>query len=379
MGLEQKLGLLFSAGLLGLLSCGGGSQDNSSEEKPVQGCLADYECKGERVCVGGKCVDKTNPNGNPDTVSFPDITLILPDTSKSSPDTTFVNPDTFQDLYHDSNGEDNQSFPDASCKPKSYFGCHQGEVWWFDSCQEPQQLKEYCSYGCEEGLDEGICKEYKDTSDSSNFDEIINTDIFIPEVVGCSSGEYTCNNGECISKSYLCDGDKDCSKGEDEEGCNLCEVDLPCGTAGEQKCSGSEVLACVYYGVGCLGYFTVENCGSKGMYCEDGTCKSEEPSCPPGDFQCLDYNCIPLEWVCNGAENCLGGEDEQGCAPSCIDECDNIYTKVCYDNKLFPCVTDYDGDACLEWGEPTDCNPGMYCLDGDKVCKPKPADPDAGP
>src|SRR3989338_4257437 len=152
MGIEKRLGLLFSTVLLSILGCGGGSENNSSEEKPVQGCVADYECKGERVCMDGKCVDKINPNRNPDTFSSPDTILILPDAIKPSLDTTIINPDTFSDIYSDSNGGDNQSFPDASCKPKQYSGCHQGDVWWFNSCQEPQQVKEYCSYGCKEGL-----------------------------------------------------------------------------------------------------------------------------------------------------------------------------------------------------------------------------------
>lgn len=148
MGLERKLGLLFSTGLLNILSCAGGSQDNSSEEKPVQGCVADYECKGERVCINGKCVDDIKPNGNPDTISSPDVNQLSPEITLISPDTTTISPDTFPNIYSDAKGEDNQSFPDAFCKLEWYYGCHQGDVWWFNSCNEPQKLKESCDYGC---------------------------------------------------------------------------------------------------------------------------------------------------------------------------------------------------------------------------------------
>ena len=37
---------------------------------------------------------------------------------------------------------------------------------------------------------------------------------------GCDKGEFRCASGECISKTWLCDGEKDCLDGSDE---NLCE------------------------------------------------------------------------------------------------------------------------------------------------------------
>merc|ERR1719204_2686701 len=32
-----------------------------------------------------------------------------------------------------------------------------------------------------------------------------------------ANGQWTCNDGKCISKDKLCDGTKDCSRGEDEK------------------------------------------------------------------------------------------------------------------------------------------------------------------
>lgn len=202
-------------------------------------------------------------------------------------------------------------------------------------------------------------------------DVITNNDILIQETSGCSNGKYTCLNGECISLDWLCDGETDCSQGEDEKGC--CTDN--CNYLGQVTCLGDEILECNYYGSTCLDWFTIDHCSDFGKYCEDGTCKSEEPSCPSGDFQCLDYNCIPLKWVCNGAENCLGGEDEQGCAPSCIDECTN-WDYVCVGSTgVKHC--EFSPKGCFQWSEVYICPSGEYCKDDG--CIPKPTDPDASP
>ena len=32
-------------------------------------------------------------------------------------------------------------------------------------------------------------------------------------------GGFTCNDGQCISEGWVCDGDNDCSGSEDEDNC----------------------------------------------------------------------------------------------------------------------------------------------------------------
>ena len=41
----------------------------------------------------------------------------------------------------------------------------------------------------------------------------------------CQNGQFMCNNGECITDVYVCDGQMDCRTGEDEHKCNVCNWD----------------------------------------------------------------------------------------------------------------------------------------------------------
>ena len=52
---------------------------------------------------------------------------------------------------------------------------------------------------------------------------------YVNAVVGslsiCQSGQFMCNNGECIADVYVCDGQMDCRSGEDEHSCNVCNLE----------------------------------------------------------------------------------------------------------------------------------------------------------
>ena len=56
--------------------------------------------------------------------------------------------------------------------------------------------------------------------------------FFIPDQT-CTADEFTCDNGNCIQKKWLCDHEDDCGDGSDERKCpeNKCDLenDFACG------------------------------------------------------------------------------------------------------------------------------------------------------
>ena len=47
------------------------------------------------------------------------------------------------------------------------------------------------------------------------------SEIILMLCLGCSGGEYQCDNGDCLDPSYVCDGVNDCSGAEDESDCKI--------------------------------------------------------------------------------------------------------------------------------------------------------------
>ena len=73
----------------------------------------------------------------------------------------------------------------------------------------------------------------------------------------CTVDEFTCTNGQCIQKRWLCDGENDCGDGSDE-----------------------------------------------GDRCPKATCP------PNTSFFCGDNTCVPNTWRCDGNVDCVNGADE---------------------------------------------------------------------
>lgn len=120
----------------------------------------------------------------------------------------------------------------------------------------------------------------------------------------CQYDEATCSNGQCIPKSYVCNGRLDCTDGSDEMRCS------PHGCEPNQfRCNNTECVSKVW------------RCdGDKD--CADG---SDEENCtpnPPGspcrytEYACASHDqCIPKSYHCDLERDCIDGSDEVGCSP----------------------------------------------------------------
>ncbi|XP_042159693.1 basement membrane-specific heparan sulfate proteoglycan core protein isoform X1 [Oncorhynchus tshawytscha] len=124
----------------------------------------------------------------------------------------------------------------------------------------------------------------------------------------CKVDQATCQNGECVPRDYLCDGERDCSDGSDEFRCG---TPSPC-EPNEFKCKNGR-------------------CALKLWRCDgDNDCEdnSDETDCPtrgPGDtcapeqFVCLsDRTCIPSSYQCDEEPDCPDRSDEVGCTPPTV-------------------------------------------------------------
>ncbi|XP_034859751.1 low-density lipoprotein receptor-related protein 8-like [Mirounga leonina] len=128
--------------------------------------------------------------------------------------------------------------------------------------------------------------------------------LCFPVHVECSSPEFRCENGQCISNSLRCDGNRDCVDHSDEDGCPGASP-LQC-PLGEVKCQGSG--ECVPAAWLC----------DRDFDCEDGTdeqdCDPEELRCGPRQWSYAGGDqCVSGVWRCDGQRDCEDGSDKAGC------------------------------------------------------------------
>ncbi|KAJ8369772.1 hypothetical protein SKAU_G00098000 [Synaphobranchus kaupii] len=130
-----------------------------------------------------------------------------------------------------------------------------------------------------------------------------------PPVGGpCKAGQATCQNGECIPRDYLCDGERDCTDGSDE---NKCGTPSPC-EPNEFKCQNGRCALKLWR---CDGD---NDCGdnSDESYCPT---KGPEDTCAPEQFMCgMDRTCIPASYQCDEESDCADRSDEYDCSPPSV-------------------------------------------------------------
>lgn len=120
----------------------------------------------------------------------------------------------------------------------------------------------------------------------------------------CGADQATCQNGECVARSSLCDGQFDCRDQSDEANCGPL-----------RKCEPNEFLCrnglCVQKMWVCD---REDDCGDNS---DENDCGTPAPGhlCGPRDFECKSgRQCIPRGYQCDGQNDCQDGSDEHGCS-----------------------------------------------------------------
>lgn len=124
----------------------------------------------------------------------------------------------------------------------------------------------------------------------------------------CAGDQLRCGaGGGCVSRAFVCDGERDCEDGADEAGC---PPPPPCPPHAF-RCNDSSCVSPLW---ACDG----------DRDCPDGSdewperCGAPRPPrrCPPLHFACGSGRCIPRRWRCDGSADCPDRSDEEGCGGS---------------------------------------------------------------
>ena len=234
------------------------------------------------------------------------------------------------------------------CNSHDYSACYQDNVYWFDSCNNVEEIKEQCDYGC---LD-GECTIYVECTDTDGGKEY-GLKGTCSDSTGSGTDTCSSDGSRSILWEYYCDG-------------NLCALDGPI----EGNCVDGALVTCSPHDhVDCYdgNVYWFDSCGEREELqqqcpegCTDGVCNTN-PCIPHSEMRCDNNDVYWFDSCGNkeelvqdcGTKTCTDGVCQGGGNGTCVP-----YNMRCDNDLVQKCNEAGDG-----WDTEYQCSEGTKCVE----------------